>query len=925
MLPSIEQDYNRHIDPIEDLPEDETLDSPEGKSTITHNSDGSITYEEEKTEVSVETDFQENLAESMEESDLNRIAIDLLDLIDKDKEAREARDKQYAEGIKRTGLGNEAPGGADFQGASKAVHPLLAEGCVDFAARAIKEIFPPQGPCKTKIVGKASDDKIAKAERKKQYMNWQLTCQIPEYRSENEQMLTQLPLGGSQYLKLWYDPSLKRPRVEFLPIDDVYLPFSVSHFYSSHRTTHKQHITRQCFEQRIESGLYRDIKVIDPGFLDEYESQAAKATDKIEGKEDASYNEDGLRTIFEIYVDYDINDDNRTDRVAPYIITIDESSRKTLAIYRNWKEDDERQKKLDWIVDYNFIPWRGAYAIGLPHLIGSLSGALTGALRALLDSAHIQTAPSLVKLKGGRSNGSTTSVEIGQINEIDNVAGADDIRKLLMPMPYNQPSPVLFQLLDWITNQAKGVVGTAEERIADAGNNMPMGTALALIEQGSITYSAIHARLHASQMKVLEILHRLNAEWMDDEETIEELGSLVVSKRDFEGPMDIIPVSDPNIFSDAQRFAQLNAVMQLAEKNPGMYKQDKLNRRALALLNFPDPEDVLNAPPEPEWMDAITENVTAALGKQPIKVYEDQDDHSHMMVHMHYLTSPIFVQNPMMAGVIQPMLAHVKEHMIYYYKKNEQASLSAYKDITGQESEQQHIQAAAIADSKMAQDLAPIMQMIAQVQQFMQSLPPPSPQLDPQSQVAKDVGMAGIQSNEKVQMAKLQSDQASEAQKAQMEAQKLQIQNQKDAIDAQQEARATELAAQTEVMDIQERQRTAITTNNQDNQTEMLIEGMREQATDQLNQQNNAHDLINTIHEAQSNQVEAKHVDINPMLEMLQAHSAILPQMMEAIRALSESHIETNKNLAKLARPKKLVYDEKTGRPIEARYVDEGE
>lgn len=466
--------------------------------------DGSAVVHMPEEPQRADTGFSANLAEELDDFTLNTLASELLDLIDKDKEARKVRDKQQEEGIKRTGLGDDAPGGASFDGASRVVHPALAEGCVDFSARAIKELFPAGGPVKTKIYGNQNDANLEKAKRKRDFLNFYTTVRMPEYRSEKEILLTQLPLGGSQYEKYWPDANKKRICMEFVPIDKVFLPYSAASFYDSPRITHEQERSESKINEYVRSGFYRDIFGISDKDLDESESQ--KATNKIEGKTDSGYNEDGVRIIYEVTCVHQIGDDAH----SPYVVHIDLSTGKIAAIYRNWDEQDEKREPLQWWVENKFIPWRGVYGIGLPHLIGGLSGALTGALRALLDSAHINNAPTAVKLKGGRASGQNISMDLTSVTEMEAPAGTDDIRKVIMPLPFNPPSAVLFQLLDWITTQARGVVATAEERIADAGNNMPVGTALALIEQGSQVFSSIHSRLHESQRRALRIICRLN-------------------------------------------------------------------------------------------------------------------------------------------------------------------------------------------------------------------------------------------------------------------------------------------------------------------------------------------------------------------------------------------------------------------------------
>lgn len=792
----IEQDYNRHTKPVtsndgQDLASIEAL--PEDAEFV-ENADGSVTVLSKSDEEDRDEGFHANLAESLPPSELSRLAIDLLDLIENDKEARKRRDEQYAEGIKRTGLGNEAPGGAQFDGASKTVHPVLAEGCIDFAARAMKELFPANGPVKTHIIGKTTDDKVEKADRKKDFMNYQLTgtgkhC-IIEYRSELEQMLTQLPLGGSQFFKIWYDERASRQRAEFVPIDDFLLPYHASNLQTAQRATHVQLLSRLSFEGRVASGLYIDANLADPPKPDD-QTASSKASDKVEGKTDEmAYNEDGLRRVYEIYLTHPVEGED----AKPYIVTVDEASRKILAIYRNWAEHDEGCEQLQWVVDFNFIPWRGAYAVGLPHLIGTLSGALTGALRAILDSAHINNAATMLKLKGARTSGQNVQVEVTEVCEIEGPTGIDDIRKLAMPMPFNPPSQVLFQLLDWLVGQAKGVVATAEESIANANSNMPVGTALALIEQGSQVFSSIHSRLHDSQRRVLAIIHRLNGEYLDDQVTIEELGGLLVTKQDFQGPMDIQPVSDPNVFSDSQRYAQLQAMMQLAEKYPQYYKVDQLNERALRLLNVPNFEEVLNKAEEPQQCDPVTENRLASTGARPIKAYPDQDHVAHLASHTAFLSSPLFCLNPIMANPTLPaLLNHCREHLLMEYEKRARAALAAGVEVNPDQVEATN-HAMALVDQDLAATLGPMMQHIAEAAKQSAQLIPPPPPADPVAAVNLQIGMAEIQ--RKAQES--QQNNQLKLQLAQAENARAQAEQQADQAKAAAERQLAEFQAQVE-------------------------------------------------------------------------------------------------------------------------------
>ena len=799
-------EQNRFIPPIinEVLEQKtvETWDNDDSLNTkLIENDDGSVDIPNlEDTKKA--NKFVDNLAEHLKDSELTTIATNYLDLIEKDLESRSKRDEQYEEGIRRTGLGDDAPGGAQFAGASRVVHPVLAEGCVDFAARAIKELCPPNGPVKTQIFGKAEGKKLQKATRKRNFLNWQLTKQCPEFFTELEQMLSQLPLGGSQYIKVLPNQKQRRPEFEFVPIDKMLVPFAATSFYQAQRATHIQELTEQTFNKRVDSGYYRDIDIISPD--EPTQSKSEIASNKIEGKEADTYNDDGLRTVYEmaVYAEFDF-DDITDGELAPYIVILDASMSTVLAIYRNWDETDGNQSKLDWIVEFKFIPWRGAYAIGLPHLIGGLAAALTGALRALMDSAHINNAPTALKMKGARLNGANTTVDVGNIQEIEGAPGIDDIRRIIMPMPFNPPSPVLFQLLDWLTGAAKGVVSTAEERIADATNQMPVGTALALIEQGSITYSAIHMRLHNSMAKLLEIVCRIDYDLLDEEEVREELGEEIIYREDFNSSTDIVPVSDPNIFSESQRYAQIQAVMQLAEtgKASGVeYNMQEVHRRALELMKVNDIEGILPIKPKPIEINALAENVSMMLGNEII-VFPAQDHLSHIEAHLRFANDPNFGGSSLMAGNVLPQaLEHIAQHIAFLYADtcnsvaNSVAPLGT-KSVDPKQMDQLLAAVSAQVSTASQQVFAPIQQLLAEVQQKLQAAQP-QPPLDPAIQVQKDIGMAEIDRQKAKDAGELQIKDKIHTEGLGLDTQKHQLQAQKDLAAAQ--TKMEELRLKTE-------------------------------------------------------------------------------------------------------------------------------
>ncbi len=802
-----ENDEAQEGEVVEFIPENSNVEDTEDGGAI-------IRLEnEEQNKRSLE--HFENIVEEVDPGLLKEAVNDLLEKVDRDKEAREKRDKLYEEGLRRTGLGDDAPGGAQFTGANKVVHPMLVEACVDFSARFMKEIFPPNGPVKSKIYGESSKEKVEKADRKATFMNWQTTEQMPEFRSELEQLSTQLPLGGGQYMKFMWNQQHRRPQSEFVPIDDVYLPFAATNFYTAERKTHVQYITKMEYERRVRAGMYIDV---DLGYPDDPEfSKASIANDKIEGRKTTSYNEDGLRTIFEIYTYLDFD-----EGVSPYILSIDKSSGKALSLYRNWEPDDDQRKELDWIVEFPFVPWRGAYPIGLTHMIGGLSGAATGALRALLDSAHIQNMPTLLKLKGG-PGGQTINLQPTEVVEMEGGALIDDVRKLAMPMPFNPPSPVLYQLLGFLVEAGKGVVQTSFEKLSDQNANQPVGTTMALIEQGMVVFSSIHSRLHNSMAKCFKILHRLNSAYLTEEDIEAQDAGIEISPADFDGPLDVVPVSNPSIFSEAQRFAQTQALMQRASVAPQLYNVRAVEEMFLRTLKVPA-DEVLMPEQKNENMDPVSENVAATMGS-PIYVLPQQDHLAHIMTHLAFLKSPLFGGNPViMKTLMFPMAIHLRDHLLnYYLSEAHEAVDQAQKQNLIPEQAAQQTQVILQVQQFIEQQLGTFGQELVLIDQAAQ-------QFRPQPPMPPDSSMQIAQLNAQMQGQALQQRAQVDQARIQLDQQKLQLQRQNDAakLTDQQQARAEKLQAE-QFKQMAESQRTAAEVavrermNTADNDTAKLL------------------------------------------------------------------------------------------------------
>ena len=628
--------------------------------------DGNVLIPEGAIPEEIPQQFDDNLAEFMPAHELAEMASTIIELVDIDIKARAKRDKQYAEGIKRTGMGGDAPGGADFTGASRVVHPVIAESCVDFAARAIKELFPANGPVKVQSQEGLTMEMERLSQHRMNFMNHYLVHGIKEYRDVKEVCYTQLPLGGSQYQKFWWCPKEQRVKTEFIPIDDLILPYGAASFLAATRFTHRFQLTEQDYKERVKSGLYRDLSLSPNVFADE-KSESATAAAKIEGKEDPDTNE--LMTFYDVYMSTEVEYDQLSGgEYSPYIVTIDKDSEEIVAVHRNWQPEDPLRQKLDWIIEDKFIPWRGAQGVGLFHLIGSLAAGATGALRALLDSAHINNLPTLMKMKGSRLNSQSMTAEITKIMEVEGPVGADDVRKILMPVPFNPPSPVLFQLLGWLTQAAQGVVSTASEKMADATSNTPVGTTQALIEQGAVIFSSIHGRLHASQMRAFEVIVRILKTYAPPE--ITQQYGFPLEQLDMKG---LTLVSDPHIFSETQRFAQFQGMMQLIQTAPpGMYSPDamlEVHRRGLQLMRIPDVDRLLPIPQPPQPVDPAQEIVNLVTGA-PAPVVPDQDHESHIEAHLNWLIDPMFGRNMLFVPHLQGLLDHLKLHTVHWYNQN---------------------------------------------------------------------------------------------------------------------------------------------------------------------------------------------------------------------------------------------------------------
>jgi hypothetical protein len=627
-----------------------------------------------------EDSFYDNLAETASEDDLSVLAGKLLELLEIDTESNKISNDLYAEGLKRTGLSKEAPGGAGFDGAHKTVHPILAESAIDFQSRVLKEILPPTGPVKVDTTRKFDVDTYKKSKQKQKYLNDVFMKKMPEYVPSLEQLTAQVPLNGDQYLKIWWDRSKRRVACAYVPSDRMLVSGEAVSFYSAARKTEILHYTQYDYDNCVTSGLYRDIPDLALPSGDVDKSEATQVSERIIGVQESESTTDPSRKVYEIYANLCWKNlslktiENTSivpeDEWAPYIVSIESSSDKIVSIYRNWEKDDPTRQELGYHVQWTFIPWRGPKGIGLVQLIGSLSGAMTGAIRALLDSAHIQNAPTALKLKFGKSASKSYKLEIGQINELEAEAGVNDIRQAFMALPFNPPSQVLYQLLGDLDKLARGVVTTSFDTLAESNANAPVGTTLNRIEQGLTVFSSIFSRFHRSQQRVIDIVCRLLHTYLDEEDfaTFDD-EQIKILRDDFSDNSDLAPISDPMIFSNSQRIAQSQLILELSDKAPDLYDRREAHRRMLEVSNVPNIESILLEPENQKDENPVTENVKMGMSS-PAFALPDQDHLAHLEAHIRFAMSPAYGANKSwIKGTLPLLIDHIKQHILLHYAK----------------------------------------------------------------------------------------------------------------------------------------------------------------------------------------------------------------------------------------------------------------
>ena len=620
--------------------------------------------------VEVDSTFDENLAEDMSAKDLGRTASDLISYYNNDREARSEWEERYKKGLETLNPDGGMEDSEDeraSRGLSIVVHPMIAEAATQFNARAIAELYPSGGPVKTVIVGDPNEELEEQARRVREYMNYQITQEMPEYFPDLDQMLFHLPLVGQTFKKVWWDSNMERQCSQFVKAEDFVVAPESKDLYTSPRYTHVIRMPKNDYNRYVQSGYY--LPTSDKGGdLD----PSGDTIGNIEGVDQyGDSSEDEVITLLEMHV-YESFEDEDAEVAIPYVVTVDYDNEKIVSIRRNWREEDELKKRRDWFVSYKFLPGLGFYGFGLYHLIGGLGKAATGSLRALLDSAAFANMQGGFKLRG-RVTGGEVQVNPGEFVDLD--ATVDDVNKAIMPLPFKEPSGSLFNLLGFIVDAGQRFASTADLNVGDVNPNAPVGSTVALIEQGSKAFSAIHKRLHYSQGQEFKLIAQLNAENLPEEFTFSLIGSSAeVYAADFNDRIDILPVSDPNIFSTAQRIAQAQSVLQMAQSAPNMHDMYAAYKRMYEAIRIPNIDEILIKPEDAPRMDPIDENMSVMYGK-PIKAFIEQDHDSHIAVHMQFLSDPSLAGNPGAAGMQPILVAHVAEHIALLYRTRMEASI----------------------------------------------------------------------------------------------------------------------------------------------------------------------------------------------------------------------------------------------------------
>jgi hypothetical protein len=717
--------------------------------------------EEEKAE-----EFDSNLAEFMSESDLQKIAGDVIEMIESDLNSRKDWVDTYVKGLDVLGLRYDEVT-EPWDGACGVFSTLLTEAAIRFQSESIMETFPAAGPVKTSIIGQWNPEIEESGKRVQADMNYQLTDKMPEYRSEHERALWGVALAGSSFKKVYYDPSLERQVSFYVPAEDVILPYGVTNIRRTDRLTHIMRKTKNDIKRLQVSGFYRDVDLGEP-LATQTDIEKAKAQ-----KEGIEQTKDERYQICEVHIEYDLPG-YEEELPLPYVITVDKGTNKVLAIRRNYREDDPRKLARQHFVHYMYIPGFGAYGFGLIHIIGGYATAGTMLIRQLVDAGSLSNLPGGLKSRGLRIKGDDTPIAPGEWRDVDVPGGA--IRDNILPLPYKEPSQVLLALLNQITEEARRLSGMADMKISDMSSQAPVGTTLALLERQLKTMGAVQARIHAAMKEEFKLLKEIIREYTSpDYSYVPQDGTPQVKAEDYD-IVEVIPVSDPNASTMAQRVVQYQAALQLAQGAPQLYDLPRLHRQMLDVLGIPNADKLVPLPDDQKPKDPVSENMDALKGT-PMKAFIYQDHQAHITTHMSFLQDPkiaqMIGQNPIGQQLQAAMMAHVAEHLGFQYRQEIEQRIGLPLPTPEQQLSEPEEYAMARYVAQAAQQVLQIHQSEAAQQQAQQIAQDPLVQLQAQDLQIKDAE----------QQRKAQKD----AIDAKIAEKRLNVEQQRIAVDAQKE------------------------------------------------------------------------------------------------------------------------------------------
>lgn len=637
---------------------------PEDSNVTMTEDGGAIVDLNEDQNVMISLGFGDNIAEQLTDTELGHLSSELSQLIEDDDEGREEWRDMYEKGLKLLGLTYEERT-EPFQGATGVTHPILNEAVTQFQAQAYKELLPPGGPVRTRIWGKATPELEAKSQRVKEFMNFQITEVMEEYDPEYDQMLYYTGYGGSTFKKVYYDGYLGRATSPVIFPKDLIVPYNAKDLMTAERVTHVLHMSKNDLRKAQLSGFYRDVDVGEPSLEEKEDIQ--QETNKITGVEPGAISDN--YTLYECHCNWEIpgfehEDENGepTGLKMPYIITIERDSGLILSIRRNYKEDDPKRTKKQYFVHYKFLPGLGFYGFGLVHLLGNLSRTATSLLRQLVDAGTLANLPAGFKAKGLRIQDMDSPLQPGEWRDVDAPGG--NLRENLLPLPYKDPNATLFSLLGFVISSAEKFIGTTDLGLSDSNQEIPVGTTIAVLERGGRVMSAVHKRLHYAQKQELKLLAEVFADYLPEEYPYDVVGGdKTIKKSDFDDRIDVVPVSDPNIFSMTQRITLAQEQLKLAQADPASHNMQEAYRRMYAALGVQDVESLLNPPQQPQPMGPANENAQALNipnGAPQLQAFPEQDHAAHIESHVTFAKLPLVQSTPaVMAGI----LAHIFQHI----------------------------------------------------------------------------------------------------------------------------------------------------------------------------------------------------------------------------------------------------------------------